>query len=265
MTPTIGFSSALRDFRYLTGSLLRSAELLRLRLTQPSREQFDCPVCLYHGVFLDYRLMAGAPIRKHALCPRCESLERHRLQWLVLQSLPEKNCFAEMDVLHIAPEKCFERRFRSIFRSYTSADLIRGGVDMRLDLCDMAQVRDRSFDLVWASHVLEHIVDDRTAVANISRVLRPGGLAILPVPIVAEQTLQYPYADPRDNYHVRAPGPDYYHLYRSFFRSVDIFDSGSFSESFQTLIYEDRATRQTNFRPPMVGTRHMDYVPVCRK
>lgn len=39
-----------------------------------------------------------------------------------------------------------------------------------------------SFDAVIASDVLEHIADDRTAVAEVARVLRPGGVFIFSVP-----------------------------------------------------------------------------------
>ena len=39
-----------------------------------------------------------------------------------------------------------------------------------------------SFDVVVASDVLEHIADDRAAVAEIARVLRPGGIFVFSVP-----------------------------------------------------------------------------------
>ncbi len=41
---------------------------------------------------------------------------------------------------------------------------------------------DASFDRVIASEVLEHLVDDERAIAELARVLRPGGLAALSVP-----------------------------------------------------------------------------------
>src|SRR3954465_11658659 len=41
---------------------------------------------------------------------------------------------------------------------------------------------DASFDRVIASEVLEHIPDDETAMAELTRVLRPGGLAAVTVP-----------------------------------------------------------------------------------
>ena len=41
---------------------------------------------------------------------------------------------------------------------------------------------DASFDRVIASEVLEHIVDDETAMAEIARVTKPGGLVAVTVP-----------------------------------------------------------------------------------
>lgn len=41
---------------------------------------------------------------------------------------------------------------------------------------------DASFDCVLASEVLEHVVDDRRAMAELARVLRPGGVVAISVP-----------------------------------------------------------------------------------
>jgi SAM-dependent methyltransferase len=41
---------------------------------------------------------------------------------------------------------------------------------------------DREFDVVIAAEVLEHITEDRTAIAELCRVLRPGGLLAVTVP-----------------------------------------------------------------------------------
>ncbi len=43
-------------------------------------------------------------------------------------------------------------------------------------------VRSESFDLITCIDVLEHIEDDRAALVELSRVLRPGGLLVLSVP-----------------------------------------------------------------------------------
>jgi len=41
---------------------------------------------------------------------------------------------------------------------------------------------DNVFDVIYCSHVLEHVDDDRKAMRELYRVLKPGGWAILQVP-----------------------------------------------------------------------------------
>lgn len=76
---------------------------------------------------------------------------------------------------------------------------------------------DSSFDAVLCFHVLEHVADDRMAIREVFRVLKPGGWAILQVPITEPATREDPriataeerfraYGHPE---HVRAYGPDY--------------------------------------------------------
>ena len=54
----------------------------------------------------------------------------------------------------------------------------------RLVQCSMEQMNfaDASFDVVTSLDVIEHIRDDRQAVAEMYRVLRPGGLGVITVP-----------------------------------------------------------------------------------
>jgi SAM-dependent methyltransferase len=50
------------------------------------------------------------------------------------------------------------------------------------DLTDVPHPDD-SFDAILCSHVLEHVPDDRRAMRELRRILRPGGWAIVQVPI----------------------------------------------------------------------------------
>jgi SAM-dependent methyltransferase len=45
---------------------------------------------------------------------------------------------------------------------------------------------------VYCSHVLEHVEDDRRAMAELFRILRPGGWAFLSVPIHGARTIEDP-------------------------------------------------------------------------
>ena len=255
--------------------ILRASELVRratnrirpptpiFKLLNRNKPRFECPICGYCGPFADFDSFAGR--RKHAVCPRCGALERHRIQYMVVMDLMKRVRFGEMKMLHIAPEKFFRAIFSRQFSKYETADLFMEGVDHKADIRNLP-FPDGAYDFIFASHVLEHISEDRDAISEIRRVLRPGGVAILPVPIVCEKTIEYSEPNPFEGDHVRAPGPDYFDKYREYFRRVDVHRSDSFPENYQLFIYEDRSrwpTPECPLRPPMRGTRHMDFVPVC--
>lgn len=138
---------------------------------------------------------------------------------MVWRFLEEKTDFFESSnkrMLHIAPEKCFEPRFRKqIGSGYLTADLMQPA-DVKMDITDI-QYPDDTFDIVYCSHVLEHVPDDRKAMREFFRVLKPSGWAILMVPISAEKTVEDPsITDPQErlrlfgqNDHVRRYGPDF--------------------------------------------------------
>ena len=94
-------------------------------------------------------------------------------------------------MLHFAPESYFKGFFSSQFSKYETADLNMKGVDHKVDIQKLPFV-DATYDFVFASHVLEHIKDDEKALFEIRRILKPNGIAVLPVPLVAEKTIEYP-------------------------------------------------------------------------
>jgi len=139
----------------------------------------ECPVC--GGRFRKFMPYGYLVIRDNALCPKCLSLERHRLMWLYLKN--RTGFFSDpLKVLHIAPEQCFHKRFRKLRNlQYITADLVSPLADVKLDVQDMP-FDDESFDLIICNHVLEHVPDDRKAIREIFRTLKKGGFAILQVP-----------------------------------------------------------------------------------
>ena len=62
---------------------------------------------------------------------------------------------------------------------------------LRVDITDLP-FDDSRFDAIYCSHVLEHVPDDRKAMSELRRVLRPGGWAILQVPIKGIVTFEDP-------------------------------------------------------------------------
>jgi ubiquinone/menaquinone biosynthesis C-methylase UbiE len=100
---------------------------------------------------------------------------------------------------------------------YVTADLNDSSVDMKVDITNIPYA-DNSFDIILCSHVLEHVTDDRTAIHELFRILKPGGWAFLAVPISdREKTFEDPNitsAKDRLRYfwqedHVRLYGLDY--------------------------------------------------------
>ena len=236
--------------------------LLAFRMGHRHRPVFRCPICGYRGPF--ETLSATTGDRPNALCPKCGSYERHRLQFLVMQKLRARYAFETRKMLHFAPERALSGIFRDMFRTYTTADLSMRGVDHHVDITDLP-FEDGSFDTVYASHVLEHIPDDRKAIAEIRRILRPGGFAVLPVPILGPVTVEYDQPNAQESGHMRAPGIDYFDRYRSVFDDVLEFNSKDFSEDCRVFSIQECDT-SPGLGPgaPISSTPQItDVVPVC--
>jgi predicted SAM-dependent methyltransferase len=148
------------------------------RLTH-SGNTYQCTIC-------DKSFAKFAPFgiarRPNAMCPNCDSVERHRLQWVYMQQ--KTNILKdEVWVLHFAPEAGIRKKLESLDNiHYVSSDLYDPTVDLKADITNMP-FKDNSFDVVLCNHVLEHIIDDDRAMREIHRMLKPGGWAILQVPI----------------------------------------------------------------------------------
>ena len=158
-------------------------------------------------------------LRQNALCPGTLSLERHRLLWLYLD---RKTTFLtdSIRVLHIAPEQVFYKKFKSFSHwDYTTSDLHSPLADVKADICALP-FEDNSYDFILCNHVLEHIPNDLKAMEELYRVLKPGGTAILQVPLEEDRENAFEddaITDQRERTrifgqydHVRVYGQDYY-------------------------------------------------------
>jgi SAM-dependent methyltransferase len=170
-----------------------------------------------------------------------------------------------MKMLHFAPEPFFKDYFSQRFGHYETADLSMRGVDHNVDVQELP-FEDETYDFVFASHVLEHVPNDIKALSEIRRILKANGIAVLPVPLIAEKTIEYSEPNPSESYHVRAPGPDYFDRYNRYFSKIIKYGSDSLPGKYQLFIYEERGhwpTEECPSRPSVQGDKHCDIVPVC--
>jgi len=173
-----------------------------------------CPVCTKSSRrFRTY----GAVARKEAECAHCSALERHRLLWLFVSRRTDLFDGKSKQVLHVAPEPCLATRLQEkLGDDYITADLYRPTARVRMDITNI-DYPDESFDVIYCSHVLEHVLDDRKAMREFHRTLKSDGWAILLVPISADVTYEdASIVEPQDRLkafgqedHVRRYGPDY--------------------------------------------------------
>lgn len=144
-------------------------------------DRFSCPCC--EGSFKEFiSVKPGMFVLPNEQCPRCDSWRRHRVLWLYLKN--HTDFFRKpLKVLHFAPEYCLQKKFKKQANlDYLSADLYSSLAMTKIDITDIPYPDD-SFDAILCSHVLEHIPDDRKAMKELLRVLKPNGWAILQVPI----------------------------------------------------------------------------------
>ena len=176
--------------------------------------RFTCPCC--NGYFRTFVPFGTKPTQ--IACPRCYSLERHRLLQLYLRG--KTNFFKDnLKVLDIAPTQFFQEICKSLSNiDYLSADIFSPLAMIKMDITTIP-LPDNRFDCIICYHVLEHVLDDQKAMRELFRVLKPGGWAILQSPVdhnrdktFEDLTIVSPDERERvfgQNDHVRIYGIDY--------------------------------------------------------
>lgn len=220
----------------------------------------ECLCCGHRALAF---MPAGYKKRAHARCISCNALERHRLLWHFLKYEKEIQQF-EGKLLHIAPERIFYNKLYPILRqNYFPVDLepdaVKHGEQTRPMDITCLEYPDNFFEAVICNHVLEHIPDDRKAMREIYRTLKPGGWAILNVPIDLNRTETFEdpsVTNPKERLslfgqqdHVRIYGTDYEERLKEAGFKVEI------------KIYASRFTPEEMFR---YGVRK-EQVYICSK
>ena len=240
--------------RYVGGAYRRVARFFNAATATRER-----PLCGWRGKEFRQVIYPEKP-QPTLECPQCGSVERHRPAFCLLDRVLGKDNVT----LHIAPESSVEQWLRSVSADYLSADLSSPAAMLHMDVTDMP-LEDARFTLVWCSHVLEHIVDDSKAISEIYRVLRPGGRAVIQVPVYGATTYEdWAITSPEDRLkhfkqedHVRLYGLDVADRLRSSGFEVDVMTDES--------VPEDKAKRYGLFYPStrevFVCVKPSDLVP----
>lgn len=134
-------------------------------------DTFFCPCC--EKSFSKFLSKGnGLETRSNAVCPNCGSLERTRLLFLFLRD--ESTIFkGNPKILHFAPEEVLKEKLISN-PNYADADINPNFASLQMDITDI-KFDNLYFDFIICSHVLGHIPDEKKALSELYRVLKPGG------------------------------------------------------------------------------------------
>lgn len=199
----------------------------RLRTNMCKGNAVHCEICLWNGT----QFFNGK-------CPKCNSLPRTRL---VPFSLRYFNLVApDLKILHIAPNLNEYNYILRTFENLKQYDRLNirnvSHINLVQDITKTTLVSN-SYDLAIVWHVLEHIVEDRKAAAEIHRILKPNGKLLMSVPIYPVGNSKT-YEDPTIPYedfekihghddHCRSCGTDYYERFEEVGFSTEVLNTYS--------------------------------------
>ena len=179
-------------------------------------------------------------------------IENERHQWVIqqLKALPESS--------KILDAGAGEMRYKPYCKhlSYTAQDFGEyngtddghgfhkkwdtSGIDVKCDICDMP-FQENEFDAVLCTEVLEHVPQAEQAVAELIRVLKPGGVLIITAPFTSYTHFstyhfctgfnKYWYEYIFEKYDVEIKKDDWYGNYFSMLR-VDMWRVMEMSEKY---------------------------------
>lgn len=158
-----------------------------------------CNLCSKRVNFVSIRKSLGLKLGEHGFphgldkfetlnyrryaCPNCGSGDRDRLYRLYFNKFI-KYTKAPIKLVDFAPSDSLQKYLKEQpMIQYRSADLYMDNVDDKIDITDMHQYKDNRFDFFICSHILEH-VDDKAALSELFRIIKPGGKGILMTPII---------------------------------------------------------------------------------
>ena len=166
-------------------SIKRLSFLLRGLLFKGSR--YNCPCC--NSTLRGFVGREGLLKRNDdGYCPRCNAKARHRRIWLYIREHTNLGK-ASLRLLEVAPWWSLAQKLSALDTvDYAGLDLKRHSpfVNVVGDIRTTPLQTD-SFDAALCIHVLEHVEHDADAMHELYRVLKPGGWALVSVPLLLDE------------------------------------------------------------------------------
>ncbi len=202
----------LNYFEFL-GSVSQQATKIYNAVTK--QKYCECTICGWKGMRFNPAYYKDGFL-ENVICVNCDSWGRHRRAWGLLHDggYLQKN----MKILDTAPMKMLSQKIQQCHVHYTSIDI---ETDRRPTIQgDLTKIpfKDNSFDLVLSMQVLEHIMDDRTALRNLIAVTKDTGTLIISVPFnktPGSVTHEYGAPNWEEFGHVREYGMDVIDRFRN--------------------------------------------------
>jgi len=213
---------------------------------------------------LERRKVVGGMRRDNDRCPVCHGADRTRMMMMYLVTETPVGD-APQSVLHVAPDfglYLWLKRQNSVRYTGTDLDASRYRHIDGIQTADLTATpfAANTFDVIICSHVLEHVPDDAAAFADLFRILKPGGHALLLVPLAhdgqgtdEDPTIRDPAEQDR-----RFGQWDHVRIY-----DTQGFTSRMATAGFETSLYDPFATDAA--RAEALHLNPLEKLPIGRK
>lgn len=187
-----------------------------------------CPCCQWSGsAFIT--TCNSKRVNYYSNCPNCDSRSRHRgLSTLLVQSLENK----KLDLLFFAPEKVLLQILNNDLANINikTTDYYSTDVDFPNEDIQKLSFESQTYDYILCNHVIEHVPNDDLAFAELSRILKNNGKAVITIPGDYDINATEVFTQTDSNGHFRHYGLDVIKKMESYFSKVDAIDLHSITK-----------------------------------